>query len=168
MNINRPISENEKCVKYLQDNGYTVYPPGTPVSLGGVKVNLCQGFKASDVAEASQLKISPTIPVYESARFEKLWNNAVSHSYKLMVEKGAEYAHGRDRLDNFRRNGAALGMSKEAVLMIYAGKHWDALQSYVRAGNNSISSEKITGRVLDLINYMYLFLAMLDENGESL
>lgn len=63
-----------------------------------------------------------------------------------------------------------MGLTKEQVLMVYATKHWDALQTYVReqasGGPQRALSEPISGRVHDMLVYMLLLLAMLQENGQ--
>lgn len=85
----------------------------------------------------------------------------------LMFQKGKEYSGDYDRLANFRRNAEALGLTKEQILLVYAEKHWGAIQSYVKNGNQVSSTESIEGRVMDLINYLTLFYAMLYENKQE-
>ena len=89
----------------------------------------------------------------------------------LCERKGQEYANSDDRLANFKRNGAALGLPPETVLMVYAGKHWDAVCRYVRclrSGQEIRTAEPIDGRVDDLINYLLLLKALLFERQQSL
>jgi hypothetical protein len=47
------------------------------------------------------------------------------------------------------------------VWAIYAGKHWDAIMSFIKTGK--VESEGIVGRIDDLHNYLYLFEAILTE-----
>lgn len=85
---------------------------------------------------------------------------------KLAQTKGGEYAHGDDRLDNFRRNGADVGVPMETCWRIYAGKHWDSITTYVKdlqTGNDRQYSESLRGRALDLMVYLTLFIAMVEE-----
>jgi hypothetical protein len=108
--------------------------------------------------------------VFHRANFMALVETMQSQSKHLMVTKGKEYSGDSDALANFRRNGAALGLMNETVLLTYAGKHWDSIQSYVKVrqqGANVQLSEPIVGRALDLINYMYLFIAMCVEDAEG-
>lgn len=87
---------------------------------------------------------------------------------EIMNSKGKEYdGNIGDRLGNFRRNAAAMQVSMETVLMIYAEKHWGSIQSYVRSGNKVHSNESIEGRVRDLMNYMFLFLLMCEERSSE-
>lgn len=85
---------------------------------------------------------------------------------ELAKVKGGEYAHGDDRLDNFRRNAKNNGVEMETCWSIYAGKHWDAIQTYVRdlqLDYKRERSESIKGRALDLMVYLTLFIAMVEE-----
>lgn len=87
---------------------------------------------------------------------------------QLAATKGKEYAHGDDRLDNFRRNGADVGVPMEVVWRIYAGKHWDAITTYIQdhvTGHERIYSEPIRERAIDLMVYLTLFIAMADERA---
>jgi hypothetical protein len=103
---------------------------------------------------------------------EDMFNHLVDHTIAvarhLAVTKGGEYAVAGDRLDNFRRGARDLDLSMEQVWRVYAGKHWDAITTYVRdmqTGTNRERSESITGRVDDLIVYLMLFKAILFERG---
>lgn len=85
---------------------------------------------------------------------------------KLGTLKGGEYAHGDDRLDNFRRNGEALGLPMEVIWAVYAAKHWDAVTQYVSDLNKGIKRERlegIRGRIDDLLVYLVLFKCMVIE-----
>ena len=86
---------------------------------------------------------------------------------KLATVKGGEYTGGNaDRLANFRRNADRLGLNMETVWAVYAGKHWDSLQTYVNDLEHGVDrprSESITGRAMDLIVYLTLFMAMNKE-----
>ena len=87
----------------------------------------------------------------------------------LAQTKGDEYAHGDDRLDNFRRNGLDCGVPMEVCWRIYAGKHWDSLTTYIKdlqTGTKRQYSEDISGRALDLIVYLTLFIAMVKERQQ--
>ena len=86
----------------------------------------------------------------------------------LATLKGGEYSGDKDRLANFRRNAANLGLTKEQVWSVYAGKHWDAINQYVRDKAHGIDRERledISGRADDLIVYLLLFKAMVEEHG---
>lgn len=103
------------------------------------------------------------------ARFEGLFELTVDQLRELTVLKGGEYAPGGDRLENFKKNAAALGLEPEVVWAVYAGKHWDAVQTYVRdlaTGKERKRSEPIAGRFHDLMVYLLLGLALLEDRNE--
>jgi hypothetical protein len=85
---------------------------------------------------------------------------------ELAKKKGGEYSGDDDRLANFRRNAETLGVPMETIWAVYAAKHWDALMQYIkdeRVGKQRDRMEPIAGRVDDLLVYLMLFKAMLQE-----
>jgi len=91
--------------------------------------------------------------------FDRLVNQTVDTCKDILVAKGGEYAHGEDRLDNFKRNAADLGLTAEEVWAIYFRKHLDAISTYVKDIRKDIDrprSEDILGRFDDAINYLML------------
>lgn len=103
---------------------------------------------------------------YSTERYAQLLDHLFTEIRKLAATKGHEYSGDDDRLENFRRNAAALGVSKETIWAVYAAKHWDALMQYIKdqnVGDMRERAEPITGRVHDLLVYLTLFAAMLDE-----
>jgi hypothetical protein len=113
-------------------------------------------------------------PASEVGRFShERWNTLVDDAFaemkKLAQMKGGEYSGDDDRLLNFRRNGANLGLPMETVWAVYAGKHWDAIQQFIKDQRNGKERERlepIEGRVDDLLVYLLLFKAMLQERGQ--
>lgn len=111
----------------------------------------------------------------EEGRFSHdRWAALVEASFEqiksLATKKGGEYSGDDDRLLNFRRNGAALGLPMETVWAVYAGKHWDAIQQFIKDQRNGRERERlepIAGRVDDLLVYLLLFKAMLEEGGSE-
>lgn len=104
--------------------------------------------------------------MYTHAQYDKLVKATIEQINSLSKLKGGEYAGDVDRLANFRRNAAALGLNMETVWAVYAGKHWDAIQQYVKdlqEGKTRPRAESITGRADDLIVYAILFKAMVEE-----
>ena len=105
---------------------------------------------------------------FSHARYERLVKATFDEVTKLSKLKGGEYSGDDDRLLNFRRNGLALGLRKETVWGVYAAKHWDALMQYIKDqqyGKDRQRMESLGGRCDDLIVYLILFKAMLQENG---
>jgi hypothetical protein len=98
--------------------------------------------------------------------FDKLVNETIETCKEIMISKGGEYAHGDDRLDNFKRNAQLLGLTPEEVHAIYLGKHMDAIHTYIkdiRSGKERTRSEPILGRFDDAINYLILGKALAVE-----
>lgn len=92
--------------------------------------------------------------------------NTIKEIRKLEQVKGGEYATDTDRLHNFRHNAEDCGTSMELIWRVYAGKHWDAISSYVRdivTEKTRPRSEPIEGRVDDLIVYLILLKAIIYE-----
>ncbi len=103
---------------------------------------------------------------YPHDRYNALIKSVVEELQKLGKLKGGEYAGDFDRLANFRRNGENLGLPMESVWAVYAGKHWDAINQFIKDERNGVQRtrlEPIDGRVHDLMVYCLLFLAMRDE-----
>lgn len=102
------------------------------------------------------------------------YDKMVDETFKNIIElgrlKGGEYAGDIDRLANFRRNAAEAGVTMEQCWRIYAGKHWDAIAQYIRdeaEGKERKRMEPLTGRVDDMIVYLFLFKAMLIERARD-
>lgn len=107
---------------------------------------------------------------YSHKRFNELVNDTVDQIHKLSSLKGGEYAGDDDRLANFRRNAAALGLPMESIWAVYCAKHWDAVMQYIQDMNSGKTRERmepISGRVDDIIVYMILLKAMLDESSRT-
>lgn len=118
----------------------------------------------------TRLMMVPT-PRYSSERFSHLMEDAFDQILSLSKLKGGEYSGDDDRLANFRRNAAALALTQEQVWAVYAAKHWDAIMQFVKdqqTGVNRERSEPIEGRVFDLIVYLLLFRAMLEERHDAI
>lgn len=115
---------------------------------------------------------SPTGEVgrFSHERWNALVDGAFAEMKKLAQMKGGEYSGDDDRLLNFRRNGANLGLPMETVWAVYAGKHWDAIQQFIKDQRNGKERERlepIGGRVDDLLVYLLLFKAMLQERNDA-
>jgi hypothetical protein len=74
-----------------------------------------------------------------------------------------EYAHDdQNALANFERTGAELEIRREKVWYIFAKKHWDGVLAHIR-GHHS-QREDVRGRIKDLIVYLILLWAMIDDD----
>lgn len=105
------------------------------------------------------------------ADFDKIVNKTIAGIQALQKVKGGEYATDSDRLANFKRNAINLGLKPEQVWAVYAGKHWDAIQTFVRdmaeGKEDRPRSESIEGRIDDLIVYLLLFKGLLVDSNTN-
>jgi len=85
----------------------------------------------------------------------------------LTLTKGEEYKRRDDnQFANFERGAAALGLTREQVLMVYLSKHLDSITTFVRdhaLGQVHSYAEPITGRIDDAILYLLLLRGMTVE-----
>lgn len=99
--------------------------------------------------------------------FDRIIAQTIEQIRNLSALKGGEYAGDEDRLANFRRNAASLGLDYRQIWAVYSAKHWDALVQYIKdvgAGTERRRLESLEGRCDDLIVYLLLFKAMLKES----
>lgn len=103
---------------------------------------------------------------YKHEDFTKIVDSTIVEMRKLIELKGGEYAGDVDRLANFRRNGERLALPMEVIWGVYAAKHIDAVFQYIQdiqTGKKRERIEPITGRIDDIIVYMLLLKAIVDE-----
>ena len=96
--------------------------------------------------------------------FDVFMDGVVCDCESIMKSKGLAYSGKEDKLGNFNRLGDMLDLSNKQTWAVYFVKHFDALMSYIKGGYND--SEPIKGRVLDLICYLFLFAAILEDDDE--
>ena len=110
----------------------------------------------------------------ENVEFSKITNEFIDKAKNIMLTKGVEYAGDADRLANFKRGAAIVGVNPETVLFIYMAKHWDSVGSFIKSlqSGQSLSdiekklSEPIEGRVMDINNYLWLLNALIEERRQ--
>lgn len=105
--------------------------------------------------------------IYTHERYNQLAEQTFDEIRKLAELKGGEYAGDGDRLANFRRNALDQNLPMETIWRVYAAKHWDAIGQYCKdrlTGKSRDRLESISGRADDLITYLILFKAMVEEN----
>lgn len=83
----------------------------------------------------------------------------------IMKTKGEAYSGVEDKLGNFKRCAKLAGVDIKKAWYIYFVKHFDALSSYIRGEYKD--SEPIQGRIQDLINYLFLLYAILEEQQSN-
>lgn len=103
---------------------------------------------------------------FSHERYDMIVEQTIEKIRSLSKLKGSEYAGDDDRLANFRRNGAKLGLPMEVIWHIYVSKHLDAIEQYIKdilAGKTRERMEPIESRCDDAIVYLTLFKAMIEE-----
>lgn len=94
--------------------------------------------------------------------FKKLVDKVIiPQCLAIMNSKGLSYSGKEDTLANFKRCAKLADTTPQKALFIYACKHWDSISSFIRGEYKD--SEKISGRIVDIINYMFLLYALLVE-----
>jgi len=74
-----------------------------------------------------------------------------------------EYAHAdTNTFANFEEDARAANISREAVLAIFANKHWRGIRAWI--GGHRSQREDVRGRLNDMIVYLCLLRGMADEN----
>lgn len=86
-----------------------------------------------------------------------------------LAAKNVEYSQGDDDANaNFKRLAMQLserGIDKFDVLFIYMTKHWDALVHWFKR-RKTVSNETLRGRIVDIIGYLLILIALLEEDGK--
>ena len=87
-------------------------------------------------------------------------NDLLSEAMSVSDFKSIEYTISNDdRLYNFKHVAERLGITPEQALMTYVLKHVDAICNDAKTGKQ-FSDETLRSRVIDLINYSVLLLAL--------
>jgi len=86
---------------------------------------------------------------------------------KVMEGKGHDYTAGdSDRLINFKSVANRTGVDPLVVWGIYFNKHVDSINTLVKTGRQE-SGEPVEGRIIDIINYALLGLALIKESEQG-
>ena len=87
-----------------------------------------------------------------------------SEAMSVSDAKSIEYTiSSDDRLYNFKHVAERLGITPPQALMVYVLKHVDAICNDAKTGKQ-FSDETLRSRVIDLINYSVLLLALNDTH----
>jgi len=97
--------------------------------------------------------------------FNDYQTNLLTEVVGMKDTKGKEYAHSEDRFANFNRLSKALGIPNYQIGWIYAMKHKDGIESYVK-DRITYSTESVRGRIVDLITYLTLIGGMIEEEQQ--
>jgi hypothetical protein len=86
--------------------------------------------------------------------------------------KGRDYAGEEDALAFFREQAAELNLTPEQVWSVLARKHWKAIVTYCASTASPEDgydpSEAISGRIMDMILYLFLLLGLVRDPDPTL
>jgi hypothetical protein len=93
------------------------------------------------------------------------FTQSFEHIMKLRQAGQKEYAHDAgNAFANFERAADDLGIDRKMILWVFAMKHRDGIASFLK-GHTS-QREDVTGRIQDLIVYLLLLWAMIEEERQ--
>lgn len=96
----------------------------------------------------------------------KLMDEIFAECQKTRDAGQKEYAHDEgNALANFERGGAELQIPREKIWYVYVKKHWDGVLAWIN-GHRS-QREDVRGRIKDLIVYLVLLWAMVDDTSDA-
>jgi hypothetical protein len=95
--------------------------------------------------------------------FDVLFELRVKALRETGKTKGLKYTEGSgDRLDNFKREAEAIGLTPLQVWSVYFGKHLSAAKHYIKTGKN-IGEDVCNTHVHDCIMYLFLLEGLIKE-----
>jgi len=97
----------------------------------------------------------------DQSTFNALLETTFDNMRDLLGSKGADYAPGKDRLENFKSSADILNIDPLIVWAIYFNKHLDAIFTFVK--HKRLCSESIQSRFHDALNYLVLGLALIKD-----
>jgi len=97
--------------------------------------------------------------------FTKIIEDTFESIKLLNITKGEEYSGEDDALANFKRTGKDQDLPVMKVWAVYAAKHYDAINFFIR--NGKVLSEPIEGRIDDLILYLLLLKGLIADKSKQ-
>lgn len=81
--------------------------------------------------------------------------------------KGLKYTEGSgDRLANFKKEAAEIGLTPLQVWSVYFGKHLSAIKHYLKTGQN-IGEDICDTHIHDCIMYLFLLEGLVKDQAEG-
>jgi hypothetical protein len=97
---------------------------------------------------------------------EEFFKERFSQIMSLREAGQKEYAHDRgNAFANFERLAGDLDLDRQQILWVYAMKHRDGIAAYLK-GHTS-QREDVRGRIQDLIVYLFLLWAMIEDDRHT-
>lgn len=101
-------------------------------------------------------------------RRTELTDELFKECLEIARTKGKDYSGNEDCLDNFKRGARNLDMTPFQIWAVYFSKHVDSVMNSIKYHPEypQVESEPLRERAKDIIVYMTLFIALLeDERG---
>lgn len=98
--------------------------------------------------------------------FDKYQRELFDECIQMRNTKGREYCVGRDRFENFKTEGAEIGVDPLIVAEIFMNKHMRSIKSFIKNRSQLVApvlSEAIRGRFVDAIVYLTLMIGIIEE-----
>lgn len=102
----------------------------------------------------------------KNEKFQKILEERLLKTKKILNEKAKEYVHNNDRLYNFRVGSKINNESMAQSLWGMATKHLISVKDMV-SYNNDYNHDYIDEKIGDLINYLILLECILKESNEK-
>lgn len=99
-------------------------------------------------------------------RFHQVVERMISKCQDTLLKKGTDYSSDTDRLSNFKEAAKRKGITPYQVLGVYMDKHVTAVDNFISRGK--LESEPIEDRLMDIINYCMLLVALIEDNDQAL
>jgi len=103
----------------------------------------------------------------DGKRLREIFQTQFDRCLKVTFKKSSIYAEKEDRLSNFYRAGDLNKEEPEKALWGMASKHVIALADFINDLNNGVIKprEEWEEKITDIINYLVLLKALLEERG---
>jgi hypothetical protein len=103
----------------------------------------------------------------DNLRFNTFREALIEEANTLSDGKSIEYTQSSDdKLANFKNIGKRFNIDPLAVAGIYMNKHVDSINNYIKTGKIS-SGESLKSRLIDIINYSILMIAIEHEKNND-
>jgi len=102
--------------------------------------------------------------------FMRLVDSRYRSCCQVMTRKGMEYSRNEDKLHNFKRAAAMLGVTPEMALVGMMAKHLVSILDMVddlQCRDSKPAPELLAEKMNDTHNYFYLLEALLSEKSKS-
>ena len=98
--------------------------------------------------------------------YNEIKTELLEYANEVAAPKREEYTgSSMDVLNNFKRIANRLGLSPLQVWAVYFNKHVDSVNTFIK-GSDKVS-EPMHSRFADMLNYLFLGIALIIEEEES-